>query len=254
MTARISTLAYGAFAYLAFVASLTYTVFFLADVVVPKGIDDGPDGPAWLAVVVDLALLALFAVQHSVMARPWFKRAWTRVVPAAAERSTYVLASSAVVGLLLWQWRPLPASVWSVEPTWARALLWAGYVAGWGLVLFSTFLLGHFDLFGIKQALARWRSTPYADAEFRTPSLYRFVRHPLMVGFLVAFWCTPDMSVGRLLFVAMSTAYIVVAVRFEEHDLRRQLGEDYVRYASEVPRFVPRPRTGLATAPPPRPH
>jgi protein-S-isoprenylcysteine O-methyltransferase Ste14 len=254
MTARIATLAYGAIAYLTFLASLAYTVFFLAGVAVPKGVDDGPDGPAWLAVVVDLALLSLFAVQHSVMARPWFKRAWTRVVPAPAERSTYVLASSAVVGLLLWLWRPLPEQVWSVDPTWARALLWTGYVAGWGLGLFSTCLLGHFDLFGLKQALARWRSTPYAEGDFRTPSLYRYVRHPLMVGFLIAFWCAPDMSVGRLLFVAAASAYIVVGVRFEEHDLRAQLGDVYVRYAAEVPRFVPRPRAGLATAPPPRPH
>jgi protein-S-isoprenylcysteine O-methyltransferase Ste14 len=254
MTARIATLAYGAVAYLAFLASLTYTVFFLAGVVVPTGIDDGPDGPAWIAVAVDLALLSLFAVQHSVMARPWFKRAWTRVVPASIERSTFVLAASAVVGLLLWQWRPLPDEVWSADPTWARALLWAGQIAGWGVVLLSTFLLGHFDLFGLKQVAARWRSVPYREAGFRTPSLYRYVRHPLMTGFLIAFWCAPDMSVGRLLFAAVASGYIVVAVRFEEHDLRAQIGQPYLEYADEVPRFVPRAHTGLAVPARPRPH
>jgi protein-S-isoprenylcysteine O-methyltransferase Ste14 len=254
MTVRIATLAYGAVAYLAFVASFAYTVLFLNGVLVPKGIDDGADGPAWLAVGVDLALLSLFAVQHSVMARPWFKRMWTRVVPRAIERSTFVLASSAVVGLLLWQWRPLPHEVWSVDSSWARAVLGAGQVAGWGVVLLSTFLLGHFDLFGLKQVLARWRSVPYRESGFRTPSLYRFVRHPLMSGFLIAFWCTPDMSVGRLLFAVASTGYIVVAVRFEEHDLRAQLGEPYQEYAAEVPRFVPRLRTGLAVPARPRPH
>ncbi|SFB75858.1 Protein-S-isoprenylcysteine O-methyltransferase Ste14 [Nocardioides terrae] len=246
MTARIAALAYGVIAYLAFLASLDFTVLFLAGVVVPKTVDDGPAGPAWLAVVVNLALLSLFAVQHSVMARPWFKRAWTRVVPPAIERSTYVLAASAVVGLLLWQWRPLPDEVWSVDASWARALLWAGQAAGWGIAVVSTFLLGHFDLFGLQQVIARWRSTPYREDGFRTPSLYRYVRHPLMTGFLIAFWCTPDMSAGRLLFAATASAYILVAVRFEERDLRAQLGEPYIDYADQVPRFVPRVTSGLA--------
>jgi methanethiol S-methyltransferase len=254
MIPRLATLSYGAIAYLAFVASSLYAALFLAGLAVPKGVDDGPDGPTWLAVVVDLALLSLFAVQHSLMARPWFKRAWTTVVPPAIERSTYVLASSAVIALLLWQWRPLPHQVWSVDPTWARTLLWAGYVAGWAVVLASTFLLGHSDMFGLKQVVARWRSTTYAEGGFRTPGLYRLVRHPLMVGFLIAFWSTPDMSVGRLLFAGMSSAYIVVAVRFEERDLRDQLGEPYAAYAAEVPRFVPRPRGGLALAARPRSH
>ncbi|MDH2415092.1 methanethiol S-methyltransferase [Nocardioides sp. CER19] len=254
MTARIATLAYGALAYLAFVASLAYTTLFLAGVAVPKGVDDGPDAPVWLALVVDLTLMSLFAVQHSVMARPWFKRAWTTVVPPSMERSTYVLASSAVVALLLWQWRPLPHEVWSADPTWARLLLWAGYVAGWVVLLVSSFLIGHFDLFGIKQVVARWRATTYREGEFRTPGLYRYVRHPLMVGFLIAFWSTPDMSIGRLLFATVASAYIVVAVRFEEHDLRLQLGEPYTEYADRVPRFVPRLRPGLALAPRPRSH
>ena len=248
MTRRLAAVAYGALSYAAFLATFLYTIGFLAGLVVPKAVDDGAAGPAWLAVVVDLALLSVFAVQHSVMARPWFKRAWTRVVPVAIERSTYVLAASGVVALLLWQWRPLPHEVWSAGPGWARALLWAGCLAGWGIVLLSTFLLGHFDLFGLKQVLARWQSREYAEPQFGRPLLYRWVRHPLMSGFLIVFWCTPDMSQGRLLFAATASAYIVVAVRFEEHDLRRHLGAAYDRYAEEVPRFVPRV-PGLAAAP-----
>jgi protein-S-isoprenylcysteine O-methyltransferase Ste14 len=248
MTSRLASVAYGALCYLAFVATFTYTTLFLAGIVVPKDVDDGTAGPAWQAVVIDLALLSLFAVQHSVMARPWFKRAWTRVVPVSLERSTYVLAASGAVALLLWQWRPLPDTVWSAEPGWARTLLWAGCLAGWALVLLSTFLLGHFDLFGLKQVLARWQQRRYAEPTFRQPSLYRLVRHPLMSGFLVAFWCTPDMSRGRLLFAAVASAYILVAVRFEEHDLRAHLGAEYDRYSEQVPRFVPR-LTGVAATP-----
>jgi methanethiol S-methyltransferase len=253
MARRITAVAYGAFAYLAFLASFTYTIGFLAERVVPKHVDDGTTGPAWQAVVVDLLLLSLFAVQHSVMARPWFKRAWTRIVPVSAERSTYVLAASAVVALLLWQWRPLQDEVWSVGPDWARAIVWAGCVLGWGIVFYSTFLLGHFDLFGLKQVLARWQARTYEPPGFRQPGLYKLVQHPLMLGFLIAFWSTPDMSQGRLLFAAVASAYIVVAVRFEEHDLRAQLGEEYLRHAEQLPRFVPG-LTSLASAPPARTH
>jgi len=241
MTRRILALSYGALAYVLFLATLAYTVGFLAGIGVPKGVDDGAAGPAWRAVLVDAGLLTLFAVQHSVMARPWFKRWWTRLVPPAVERSTYVLAATAVVALLLWQWRPLPDMVWSVDPGWARAVLWTLYLAGWGLLVASTFLLGHFDLFGLRQVLARARERRYAEPGFRQPLLYRLVRHPLMVGFLVAFWAAPDMSVGRLLFVGASTGYILVGVRLEEHDLKAQLGEPYRRYLERVPRFVPRP-------------
>jgi protein-S-isoprenylcysteine O-methyltransferase Ste14 len=248
MIRRLATVGYGAVAYLSFLASLGYTIGFLADVGVPKGIDDGADGSAMLAVVVDLALLSLFAVQHSVMARPWFKRAWTKVVPPELERSTYVLAASAVVALLLWQWRPLTDQVWSVDPTWARGLLWSGYAAGWLILVASTIMIGHFDLFGLKQVLARWRARGYTEPEFGQPGFYRLVQHPIMVGFLVAFWAAPDMSAGRLLFVGVASAYIVVAVRFEEHDLHTQLGEEYDQYAEEVPRFVPRVGSGLAAA------
>jgi protein-S-isoprenylcysteine O-methyltransferase Ste14 len=238
------TVAYGAAAYAAFLATFAYTIGFLANVdlaVVPKGVDDGPVRPAWQAVLADAALLAVFAVQHSVMARPWFKDRWTRIVSPAVERSTYVLAATAVVALMLWLWQPLPETVWSVGPGWARAALWTLYLAGWGFLVLSTFALGHFDLFGLRQVLARARGRGYAEPTFSEPALYRAVRHPMMVGFLVAFWATPDMSVGRLLFAVAASAYIMVGVRFEEHDLKRQLGEPYKAYMARVPRFVPRP-------------
>ncbi|GAA3214016.1 methanethiol S-methyltransferase [Dactylosporangium siamense] len=241
MLRKALVLVYGATAYLAFLATLLYTIGFLAGVAVPKGIDDGAVGPAWRALLVDAALLTLFAMQHSVMARPWFKRWWTRFVPTSVERSTYVLASTAVLVLLLWQWQPLPAEVWSVGPSWARAVLWAVYALGWIVLVFSTFAVGHFDLFGLRQILARARDRNYAEPEFREPLIYRLVRHPLMVGFLIAFWAAPDLSVGRLVFALAASGYIMVGVRLEEHDLRAQLGEPYERYLRRVPRFVPRP-------------
>lgn len=227
--------AFGILAYALFLAVFVYLVLFLAGVGVPKGIDDGQAHPVWLAVVVDVVLLVLFAVQHSVMARPWFKRWWTRFVAPSIERSTYVVLASAVLALLVWQWRPLPATVWSVEPAVARTALWAGYASGWAILVSSTFLLGHFELFGLRQVRNRATATP----AFREPFIYRYIRHPLMVGFLIAFWSTPDMSVGRLLLTVGMTGYIVVAVRFEEHDLRRDLGDPYERYVERVPRFVP---------------
>jgi protein-S-isoprenylcysteine O-methyltransferase Ste14 len=241
MIRRAAVLAYGAFAYVVFLATLLYAIGFLAGVGVPKGVDDGASGPAWQAVVVDLALLTLFAVQHSVMARPAFKRWWTRLVSPAIERSTYVLAASGALALLLWQWRPLPDQLWSVDAGWARAVLWALYLLGWALLVWSTFLIGHFDLFGLRQVVDRARERRYAEPGFRQPMLYGIVRHPIMIGFLVAFWAAPDMSVGRLLFVGGATGYILVGVRLEEHDLKAQLGEPYRRYLERVPGFVPRP-------------
>jgi protein-S-isoprenylcysteine O-methyltransferase Ste14 len=240
MIRRAMVLGYGIVAYVGFLATLIYLVGFLANVGVPKAVDDGSAGPATLAVVVDVALITLFAASHSVMARPWFKRRWTRLVPPAIERSTYVLVADLTLALTLWLWRPLPAEVWSVHADWARALLWTVYLAGWGLAVLSTILIGHWDLFGIRQVLARWRNRRYAEPMFREPWLYRLVRNPLLLGFLIAFWATPDMSAGRLLFAGVSSAYIMVGVRFEEHDLSAQLGEAYQRYLDRVPRFLPR--------------
>jgi protein-S-isoprenylcysteine O-methyltransferase Ste14 len=223
-----------------FLATFLYAIGFIGGFATPTTLDGAARGPLGAALAINAGLLAVFAVQHSVMARPWFKRRWTRIVPPAVERSTYVLAASLVVALMLWQWRPLPETIWSVQAGWARAVLWTLYAAGWAILVSSTFQIGHFDLFGLRQALARARHRAYNEPGFRQPLFYRLVRHPIMVGFLVAFWAAPDMSVGRLLFAATASAYILVAVRFEEHDLRRELGDRYERYADEVPRFVPR--------------
>jgi methanethiol S-methyltransferase len=241
MLRKALTFTYGTVAYVAFLATFLYAIGFLAGAVVPKGVDDGVVRPAWQAVCVNLALLGLFAVQHSVMARPGFKQRWTRIVPPAVERSTYVLAATAALALLLVLWQPLPATVWSAGAGWARAALWSLYLFGWGFLVLSTFSLGHFDLFGLRQVLARARGRRYAEPGFHEPRLYRLVRHPIMVGFLIAFWAVPDMSAGRLLFAAAATAYIMVGVRLEEHDLKRQLGAPYAEYLARVPRFVPRP-------------
>jgi protein-S-isoprenylcysteine O-methyltransferase Ste14 len=240
MARRVLVLGYGVFAYVVFLGTTVYTIAFLADVGVPKGIDDGTPAPAWRAVLVDGGLLALFAVQHSVMARPWFKRWWTRLIAPSIERSTYVLVSSLILIVLVWLWSPLPAMLWTVDAGWARVLLWTVQAAGWALVTASTFAISHADFLGLRQVYLRARGRAYTEPGFREPVLYRLVRHPLMVGFLVAFWATPDMSVGRLLFTAGATGYILVAVRFEEHDLTEQLGEPYRRYLDETPRFVPR--------------
>jgi protein-S-isoprenylcysteine O-methyltransferase Ste14 len=212
--------------YVLFSLAFLYTVGFLAGVVVPKGIDDGPVRPVWLAVIVDLGLLGVFAVQHSVMARPWFKERWTRIVPPALERSAYVLAATVALVLILWLWQPLPHEIWTSEG-WLRVVLWALYLFGWSFLLASTFALGHQELFGLRRG----------EPGFREPSLYRIMRHPIMVGFLIIFWAAPDMSVGRLLFAAASTAYILLGVRLEEHDLKKQLGTPYEEYLSRVPRF-----------------
>jgi protein-S-isoprenylcysteine O-methyltransferase Ste14 len=239
MVRRAVILGYGAVAYLAFLGVFVYTVGFVANAAVPKGIDDGTSGPVTLAVLVNTGLLTLFAAQHSIMARPWFKRWWTRFVPVSIERSTFVLAASLLLALLLWQWRPLPVQVWSVEGSWARAALWGLYGLGWLMVVGSTFLIDHFDLFGLRQVVARVHGRSPQPLEFRQPLLYRLVRHPIMVGFVIAFWAAPDMSVGRMLFGVLATGYIIVAVRFEERDLLAHHGEAYERYAAKVPRFVP---------------
>ncbi len=231
--------AYAVLSYLFFLGTLIYIVGWLADVGVPKGISEGRTGPVSSAVVIDLALLGVFAIQHSVMARPGYKRRARVVVPAAAERATYVLLSSAAVALIAWLWRPLDHSVWNVGSEPWRALLWVGFGSGWLVVVLSTFMIGHFDLFGLTQAI---RGNQYREPRFGRPGFYALVRHPIMTGFLVAFWFTPTMTVGHLLFAGVSTAYIVAAVRLEERDLRGQLGRDYVDYARQVPRFVPRVR------------
>jgi protein-S-isoprenylcysteine O-methyltransferase Ste14 len=243
---RLLSILYAVVCYAVFLATFLYAIAFVVGVDgVPRHIDNGPAAPLATALAIDVALLLLFAVQHSVMARPGFKRWWTRIVPVPIERSTYVLVSSLVLILLFWEWRPLPQVVWQVEGI-ARPALYALAGVGWMLVLICTFLISHFELFGLRQVWLHLRgqhSNP--DVPFVERTLYRIVRHPMMVGFVIAFWAAPTMTLGHLLFALATTGYIVVAVKFmEERDLVAQYGETYRDYQRRVPMLVPWPRRG----------
>ena len=231
---------YGTVCYALFLGVFTYAIGFVANLVVPRSIDDAVAASPIQAVIVNVSLLTLFALQHSVMARPAFKRWWTRYVPPSVERSTYVVLASACLALLFWQWRSIDVVVWDARPEPARIALAALSLTGWAIVLASTFMIDHFELFGLKQVLSTWRSKSKAGEGFRTVLLYRVVRHPLMLGFLIAFWATPTMTAGHLLFAAVTTGYILVALRLEERDLVDDLGEDYTRYRQQVPMLLPR--------------
>jgi protein-S-isoprenylcysteine O-methyltransferase Ste14 len=235
---RIAVFAYGVASYGLFFATLLYAIGFLGNFGVPKSIDAGREGSVAAALSIDSALLALFALQHSIMARPWFKRAWTRLVPEPAERSTYVLFSSAALLLMFWQWRPIGGVIWNLDGVGA-AVMWALYAVGLAVVLLSTFLINHFDLFGLRQVSLYLAGRKYTPLAFRTPFFYRYVRHPLYFGWLLTFWAAPVMTVAHLFFAVMTTAYIFVAIRFEEADLVRAHGADYQRYRKEVPMIVP---------------
>jgi protein-S-isoprenylcysteine O-methyltransferase Ste14 len=241
MLKRLLAFAYGVACYAVFFVTFLYAIGFVGNVVVPKTMDSGREGPLAAALAVNLGLLAVFALQHSVMARPAFKRAWKRVVPEPLERSTYVLASSLALLLLFWQWRPIGGVVWSVEAP-AAAVLHAVAAAGWLTILASTFLINHFDLFGLRQVWLHLRGRPYTPLAFRTPGPYRWVRHPLYVGWLLAFWATPTMTAAHLVFALATTVYILGAIRLEERDLLEAHGEAYRRYRDAVPMLVPRPR------------
>jgi protein-S-isoprenylcysteine O-methyltransferase Ste14 len=236
---RYLTIGYGAVCYAVFLVAFLYAIGFVGNLIVPRSVDNGVAASILEAVVVNVLLLALFAVQHSVMARPVFKRWWTRWVPKTIERSTYVLLSSLVLVLLYWQWRTMPTVIWDVAWTPGRIVLWALFAAGWLTVLLSTFMISHFDLFGLRQVYLAWRGQPYTDLEFRTSLLYRAVRHPLMLGFIVAFWAAPTMTVGHLLFAVATTGYILIAIQLEEHDLNAALGDRYRDYRSRVPMLIP---------------
>ena len=249
---RLLVLIYGIVAYVMFLGSFLYTIGFMENCVVPKTIDSNAAGNWVLSLVVDGVLLGLFAVQHSVMARPAFKRRWTRIVTEPAERSTYVVLTALVLVLLFWQWRPLHEPIWDLGSVPLRALVWGIGGLGWLVVLISTFLINHFELFGLRQVFSNFTGRTPGQTDFQARAFYRYVRHPLMVGFLIAFWATPTMSVGHLFFAGMMTAYILVAIQLEEHDLASVHGDQYREYQRQVGMLIPRPaRTvGLVVAAP----
>jgi protein-S-isoprenylcysteine O-methyltransferase Ste14 len=233
---------YGTVCYALFLGVFVYAIGFVTDTGVPASIDHATNATAAQSVIIDVSLLTLFALQHSVMARPAFKRRWTRYVPPRVERSTYVLCASACLALLFWQWRSIDVTVWNVTPLPARMALTALGLTGWAIVLASTFMIDHFELFGLSQVISS-PSKAKANSGFRTVLLYRVVRHPLMLGFLIAFWATPTMTGGHLLFAAVTTGYILVALRLEERDLVDDLGDTYRRYRKQVPMLLPRLRS-----------
>jgi methanethiol S-methyltransferase len=234
-------LAYAVAVYLFFLAVLGYAAAFFAGRGVPKGIDQGPRAAVPAAVAIDLLLLLLFAVQHTVMARPWFKRRWTRIVPEPAERTTFVLAASLMLALLFWLWRPIGGTVWSLSGP-AAGALWAVYTAGWAAAVTSTFLVSHSDLFGLRQAWLHARRVRYSPPPFTERGVYGRIRHPLMTGFLVVLWSAYAMTAGHVLFAATATGYILAGIAFEERDLIQSLGETYAAYRARVPALIPRPR------------
>ena len=251
---RFLVLGYGIACYVTFLIVFLYTIGFVTNFAVtdfgatnfavPKSIDDGLRGELIPSLVIDGLLVGLFAVQHSVMARPPFKRVWTRIIPPAAERSTYVLFTSLALIILFWQWRPLPHVVWNLESPALRVVLWAINACGWGIVLVSTFLIDHFELLGLRQVFFNFtkqsdRPGELKPGKLKKVGLYRLVRHPLMTGFLIAFWATPTMSVGHLFFAATMTAYILIAVQIEERDLLAHFGAEYRSYQGEVGMLVP---------------
>ena len=238
MTKLIAFL-YGIICYLIFGVVFLYAIAFVSNVIVPRTIDDGPPAPAWTAVIVDLILMSIFAIQHSVMARQGFKRWWTKLVPEPVERSTYVLAASLALALLVWEWRPIPHLVWRVTDPVLGNLLLALSLFGWLMVVVSTFLINHFELFGLAQVTHHLQGRKAPPPKMRTPMLYRFVRHPIYLGFILAFWVAPVMTVGHLMFAAVTTTYILVGIVLEERDLIAVFGDEYRRYRDRVPALFP---------------
>ena len=239
--AGLVTLIYGIVAYACALGALLYLVGFVGNLVVPKSIDSGTTGALVPSLIVDTALIGLFAIQHSVMARQGFKRWWTRIVPPSVERSTYVLAASFALLFLYWQWQPIPAPVWTVESSAAAGVVDGIFWLGWVVLVASTFLLSHFELFGLSQVFARLCGKAPSEAKFRAPLLYRRGRHPIYLGVLLAVWATPAMTVGHLLFAVVITGYILIGIQLEEHDLIEQFGDQYRRYRQHAPMLIPLP-------------
>ena len=248
---RLIAILYGVVCYAVFFLTFLYLIGFLSNLVVPRSIDVGPATGTALAFTINFALIALFGMQHSVMARPAFKEKWTRFVPVSVERSTYVLITSLILILMFWQWRPMTGQmIWVAEAAWLQNLLWAVFFGGFLVVLLSTFIVDHFDLFGLRQVWRNFQQKSYEHPPFRVTFFYKFVRHPIYVGFIMAFWGTPQMSAGHLLFAVGMTAYMLIGIRYEERDLAGFLGDDYARYREKVPMLIPRVGRGHDTVKP----
>lgn len=236
---KFAFLLFGVFSYLAFLWTILYAIGFTGNMVVEKTIDSQTEMPRLQAIFIDVCLLSVFALQHSVMARPAFKSWWTKIIPVALERSTYVLLASLCLMLLMWQWQPIGGIVWSVENDAAKTILLIAYMSGWSIVFVSTFLINHFDLFGLRQTWYYFKGKKYSVLAFRLPGFYQMVRHPLYLGFLIAFWSAPLMTVAHLIFASITTIYILVAIQFEEKDLVTDFGEKYLSYKKWAPMLIP---------------
>ena len=239
---RIVAFFYGLVSYLIFFVAFLYAIGFVGNMVVPKSIDSGPETPFTTALLINVVLLGLFAIQHNVMARPWFKRWWTRVIPHSVERSTFVLFASLLLILLYWQWRTMSGVVWNVESAIGRNILQALFWIGWLTVLLSTFMINHFDLFGLRQVFLNLHGQVYRPLEFQASGLYKLVRHPLMLGFIIAFWATPTMTTGHLVFAIITTVWILISIQLEERDLIKFHGEDYQKYRKATSMLLPIPK------------
>ena len=236
---KVLSFLYGVVCYLVFFVVFLYLIGFVGDLFVPKAIDTGTEAATAQSVMVNVALLGLFAVQHTIMARTAFKKWLTKVIPEQVERSTFVLASSLLLALLYWQWRPMLGVIWSVDNPTGRAILFGLFWLGWGTVLFSSFIINHFDLFGLRQVWLHFTNREYHHLEFQARSLYRLIRHPLMLGIVIGSWATPHMTTGHLVFAITATIYILIGIRFEERDLVRFHGQNYIDFRRRVPMLVP---------------
>jgi protein-S-isoprenylcysteine O-methyltransferase Ste14 len=236
---KILAVGYGIVCYLLSIAVFLYCIGFIANVGVPKSIDTGQYSPIWRAIIIDAGLLILFALQHSGMARRGYKKWENRLIPRSLQRSTYILLASLAMILIFWQWHPLPAEVWTINLPWIRWLLWSGYALGWIIVITAPFMISHTELFGLKQVWLYRRNHEARPSKLKITGLYRYIRHPIMLGFLIAFWSTPQMTVGHLFFALGSSAYILFGMLFEERDLLHEFGEAYLAYRERVPRLIP---------------